>query len=395
MIYLDNNATTPADPRVVDAMLPWLTNRPGNPSSRSHRLGWEARESVEAARRHIAGLIGASEREIVFTSGATESDNLAIKGVFERYAQKGRHMITVGTEHPAVLEPFRYLSKKGGEITVLPVKPDGRIDLDQLDAAIRKDTVMVSIMWANNETGVIQPMIEIGELCRKRGVLLMSDAAQAFGKIPVDVEATGIHLLSISAHKMYGPKGIGALYIRGRNPRVTIDPQLHGGGQQGGLRPGTLNVPGIVGFGTAAAIAQSCMLSEAASLRALRDTLEHSLLERLPAVSINGDPHNRLPHVSNLSFVGVEADSILMACAGKLALSTGSACASATTEPSHVLRAMGAGQHRAKSALRFSLGRFTTEEEINQTKEIIVETVSQLRAESPLWELWQDGVDLH
>ena len=394
MIYLDYNATTPADPRVIEAMLPWFHKHPGNPSSRSHHLGWEAEEAVEQARRDIAELIGADDREVFFTSGATESDNLAIKGIFERYGQKGRHIVSVNTEHPAVLEPLAELEKRGGSVTILSVEENGLVDLCQLDQAIRDDTVLVSIMWANNETGVIQPMAKIGELCHRRGVLLMSDAAQAFGKIPIDVRAAGVHLLSLSGHKMYGPKGIGALYIRRRSPRVSVAPQLHGGGQQGGIRPGTLNVPGIVGFGKAAALAKTSMAAESARLAILRDSLEETLSKELPALKFNGDRHHRLPHVANISFTGVSADALLLACSGHLALSTGSACSSATPEPSHVLRAMGVGQHRAESALRFSLGRFTTAEEIDATIGLISESVSQLRAKSAVWDLYQDGVDL-
>lgn len=392
MLYLDNNATTPTDPRVVEAMLPWFYEHPGNAASRSHRLGWEAEEAVSQARQQLAALIGADEREIVFTSGATESDNLALKGVFELYGRKGKHIVTLQSEHSAVLDSCRAIEKRGGEVTYLSVNENGRVDLSELEAAIREDTVLVSIMWANNETGVIQPMAEIGALCEQKGVLLMSDATQAVGKIPVDVQAAGVHLLAFTAHKMYGPKGIGALYVRRRNPRVRLAAQIHGGGHQEGMRSGTLNVPGIVGFGQAAALAAEEMPAEAPRLAALRDRLESALLQRLPAVLVNGSPEQRLPHVTNLSFTGIEGEPLMMSFNDRLAVSSGSACTSASLEPSHVLQAMGFSDSRGHSSLRLSLGRFNTESEVEEAINVICEKVEHLRSISPAWELYQDGV---
>ena len=394
MIYLDYNATTPTDPLVVEAMLPWFYEHPGNPSSRAHRFGWEAQEAIDQAQYQIAGLIGADPREIIFTSGATESDNLGLLGVFKKYRHKGQHFITLGTEHQAVRDACSEIERRGGQVTVLPVGQDGLVNPEIIDRAIRDDTVLVSVMWANNETGVIQPMAEIGEVCKRRGVLFLSDGAQAVGKIPVNVKDAGVHLMALSAHKMYGPKGVGALYVSSRSPRVGIAPQMFGGGQQGGIRPGTLNVPGIVGFGKAAEIALDSMHQEMERLSGFRDVLEQALTVSLPAVFVNGSRSNRLPHVSNLSFTGLEGDAILMACARELALSTGSACSSATPDPSHVLTAMGLGRHRSKAALRFSAGRFTTETEISRSIELITTTVKSLRATSPLWDLYQDGVEL-
>lgn len=392
MLYLDNNATTPTDPRVVEAMLPWFYDQPGNAASRSHRLGWEAEEAVSRARQQLADLIGADEREIVFTSGATESDNLALKGVFELYGRKGKHVVTLQSEHSAVLDSCRAIEKRGGEVTYLSVNENGLVDLTELEAAIREDTVLVSIMWANNETGIIQPMAEIGALCEQKGVLLMSDATQAVGKIPVDVQAAGVHLLAFTAHKMYGPKGIGALYVRRRNPRVRLAAQIHGGGHQDGMRSGTLNVPAIVGFGRAAALAAEEMPAEAQRLAALRNRLDSALLQRLPAVLLNGSPGQRLPHVTNLSFTGIEGEPLMMSFNDRLAVSSGSACTSASLEPSHVLQAMGFSDQRGHSSLRLSLGRFNTEDEIEEAIDIICEKVEHLRSISPAWELFQDGV---
>ncbi len=390
-IYLDYNATTPVDPRVLEAMLPFFTQRPGNPASRHHAFGWEAEEAVQQARQQLAALIGAQAEELTFTSGATESLNLAIRGVYDLYRRKGRHLVTVKTEHNAVLDTCEQLEKQGAEVTYLDVRPDGRIDLSELDAAIRPDTVLVAVMWANNETGVLQPMAEIGAVCEKHGTLLLSDATQAVGKIPVDVTAAGVHLLACTAHKMYGPKGVGALYLRRRRPRVKVRPLITGGGHESGVRSGTLNVPGIVGFGKAAEIARSEMQKEGERLRKLRDRLEIALLDRLDAVERNGDPAHRLPHVSNLSFRCVDSEALLMRFNQHIAVATGSACTSASLDPSHVLTAMGRSDELAHGAVRFSLGRYTTETEIDQTIESVISAVNQLRAVSPMWEMYLSG----
>ncbi|MCG8329651.1 MAG: IscS subfamily cysteine desulfurase [Chitinophagales bacterium] len=392
LIYLDNNATTPCDPRVVDAMWPYFYEKPGNAASRSHPYGWVAEEAVQQSREQIARLVSADPREIVFTSGATESDNLAIKGVFEMYRRKGKHIITLKTEHKAVLDACAKIEKLGGEITYLDVDQEGLVKLELLDEAIRPDTILVAIMWANNETGVIQPMQEIGAICDKHGCLLMSDATQAVGKIPVNPKATGVHLMAFSAHKMYGPKGVGALYVSRRQPRVKITPQIDGGGHEQGMRSGTLNVPGIVGFGKAAEIAFSDMQSDAARLAALRDQLESALLKRIEDASINGSRKHRLPHVCNIAFKYAEAESVMMTFNQKVALSSGSACTSASVEPSHVITAMGRTSDEAHSSMRFSLGRFTTKEEIEYTIEAIVKGVSQIRDRSPVWEMYKEGL---
>ena len=392
LIYLDNNATTPCDPRVVDAMWPYFYEKPGNAASRSHPYGWVAEEAVQQSREQIARLVSADPREIVFTSGATESDNLAIKGVFEMYRRKGKHIITLKTEHKAVLDACAKIEKLGGEITYLDVDQEGLVKLELLDEAIRPDTILVAIMWANNETGVIQPMQEIGAICDKHGCLLMSDATQAVGKIPVDPKAAGVHLMAFSAHKMYGPKGVGALYVSRRQPRVKITPQIDGGGHEQGMRSGTLNVPGIVGFGKAAEIAFSDMQSDAARLAALRDQLESALLKRIEDASINGSRKHRLPHVCNIAFKYAEAESVMMTFNQKVALSSGSACTSASVEPSHVITAMGRTSDEAHSSMRFSLGRFTTKEEIEYTIEAIVKGVAQIRDRSPLWEMYKEGL---
>lgn len=392
LIYLDNNATTPCDPRVVEAMLPYFYDKPGNAASRNHPFGWEADEAVKQAREQVARLIHVDPREVAFTSGATESDNLALKGVFELYRRKGSHIITAKTEHKAVLDPCAHIEKMGGEVTYLDVDADGLISLEALDAAIRPDTILVSIMWANNETGVIQPMTAIGDICDKRGVLLMSDATQAVGKIPVDPKVAGVHLLAFTAHKMYGPKGVGALYISRRQPRVKVAPQIDGGGHEQGMRSGTLNVPGIVGFGKAAELAGQEMEQESLRLRRLRDKLENALLERVEEAFVNGSPEHRLGHVSNITFRHAEAEGVMMTFNQRVALSSGSACTSASVEPSHVLTAMGRSSELAHSSLRFSLGRFNTEEEIDHTIEAVVQGVEKVRGMSPVWEMFKEGI---
>lgn len=392
-IYLDNNATTPCDPRVVEAMLPYFYEHPGNAASRSHPFGWEAEAAVDLGRQRVAALIGADEKEIIFTSGATEADNLAIKGVFEMYTRKGKHIITTKTEHKAVLDTCHALEKKGAEVTFLDVESDGLLDLNKLEAAIRPDTVLVSVMWANNETGVIQPIKEIGDICGKHGVLFMSDATQAVGKIPVDPRACGVHLMAFSAHKMYGPKGVGALYVSRKNPRVKVTAQMDGGGHERGMRSGTLNVPGIVGFGKAAEIAQQEMATEAKRLSQLRDRLE-SGLKAIEEVYINGNQEHRMPHVTNMSFKHVEGEGLMMTFNQHIALSSGSACTSASLEPSYVLVALGLGDDLAHSSLRFSLGRFNTEEDVDFAIEAIKKGVQHMRDLSPIWEMYKEGIDL-
>lgn len=377
-VYLDHNATTPCDPRVVEAMVPYFTQSFGNAASRSHSFGWQAKEAVELAREQVAALIGAEPQEIIFTSGATESDNLAIKGVFEAYASKGNHIITCATEHKAVLDTCRHIEKIGGDVTYLPVNSSGSLDLQQLEAAITAQTVLIAVMYANNETGVLHPVKEISAIARKHGVIFFTDAAQAAGKIPVDVNADGIDLLALTAHKMYGPKGIGALYVRRRNPRVRLAPQMDGGGHERGLRSGTLNVPAIVGFGKACELAKQEMSRDAAVLSKLRDRLEHELL-KIPEVYVNGDSVQRLPHVTNLSFKDVESEALLTGLNRSIALSSGSACTSALIEPSYVLKAMGLSDELAYSSLRFALGRFTSAEEIDYAIEQVTKTVNYLR----------------
>lgn len=392
-IYLDNHATTPMDPRVFDAMKPYFIEHFGNAASRNHAFGWEAEEAVEKARKQLAELIGATAKEIVFTSGATESNNLALKGVAEMYAQKGNHIITAATEHKAILDTCKRLEKHGCKVTYLPVRPDGLIDLDQLKDAITGETILVSIMYGNNEIGVIQPIREIGAICRERGVLLHSDATQAVGKIPVNVLADNIDLMSFTAHKMYGPKGVGALYVRRKNPRVQLTAQMDGGGHERGMRSGTLNVPGIVGFGAAAAIAQAEMETEMERARALRDKLRNAIESELDEVYINGTMEHRLPHNLNISFAYVEGESLLMGI-NDIAVSSGSACTSATLEPSYVLKALGAGDDLAHSSIRFGIGRFNTEEEIDYTAAKVIEVVKKLRELSPLYEMVKEGIDL-
>jgi len=382
-VYLDNNATTPCDPRVVDAMLPYFTENFGNAASRNHSYGWIAEEAVAYAREQVAELIGAEPREIVFTSGATEADNLALKGVFEAYASKGNHIITVVTEHKAVLDTCKHIGKSGGEITYLPVNKDGLIDLAELQAAIRPETILISVMYANNETGVIQPISEISAIARKHGILFFTDATQAVGKIPVDVEEDGIDIMAFSAHKMYGPKGVGALYVRRKNPRVKIAAQMDGGGHERGMRSGTLNVPAIVGFGKAAELAHLEMGRDATHLGVLRDKLESELL-KIEELYVNGTQQSRLPNVTNISFKNVEGEGLIMGFNKNLAVSSGSACTSASIEPSYVLKALGLTDEMAHSSLRFGLGRFTTEEEIDYAIKQVKDSVLKLREMSQL-----------
>jgi len=392
-IYLDNHATTPMDPRVLDAMLPYFTEKFGNAASRNHSFGWEAEKGVDEARARIAGLIGANPKEIIFTSGATESNNLAIKGVAEMYAERGNHIITAATEHKAVLDTCKKLEKHGCRVSYLPLKNDGLLDLDMLREAITDKTILVSIMYANNEIGVIQPVAEIGKICKEKGVLFHSDAVQAVGKVPVNVIKDNIDLMSLTAHKLYGPKGVGALYVRRKSPRVQLTAQMDGGGHERGMRSGTLNVPGIVGFGEAAALAHREMPEESQRLRHLRDKLRNKLESELDEVFINGTMEHRLPHNLNISFAYVEGESLLMGI-NDVAVSSGSACTSATLEPSYVLKALGVGDDLAHTSIRFGLGRFTTEEEIDYVGNRVVEVVRKLRELSPLYEMAKEGVDL-
>lgn len=392
-VYLDHNATTPVDPRVLEYMLPFFSQKFGNASSRSHPYGLDASAAVEHAREQVAALIGAESKEIIFTSGATESVNLAMKGIFEMYASKGNHIIILETEHKSVIDTANNLEKKGAVITV--VKPDelGIIDLKVLEAAIQSDTILIAAMYANNETGVLQPVAEISALARKNGIIFFTDATQALGKIPVDVEKDGLDVAAFSAHKLYGPKGVGALYVRRKNPRVKLVAQLDGGGHERGLRSGTLNVPGIVGFGKACEICKLEMAAEMKRVAKLRDKLESSFL-MLEEVQVNGDTTHRLPHVSNITFRYIEGDGMMLGFNRKVAVSSGSACSSALTEPSHVLIAMGLTADQAKSTLRFSLGRYTTEEEIDFSIKAISDVIMKLREISPLWEMYKDGIDL-
>ena len=392
-IYLDHNATTPCDPRVVDAMLPYFTNHFGNAASRNHPFGWQAEEAVDYAREQVAKLIGADPKEIIFTSGATEGDNLAIKGVFDMYASKGNHIITANTEHKAVLDTCKHVEKSGGQVTYLHVKPDGLIDLQELEATITPKTILIAIMYANNEIGVLQPVREISKIARKHGVLFFSDATQAVGKIPVDVNKDGIDLMAFTGHKMYGPKGVGALYVRRKNPRVKVTSQMDGGGHERGMRSGTLNVPGIVGFGKACELCMQEMESDNKRISALRDKLENSLT-KLEESYVNGSKEHRLPHVSNISFKYVEGEGLMMGFNKDIAVSSGSACTSASLEPSYVLKALGLGDDLAHSSLRFGLGRFTTEEQIDYTIEQVSKTVTHLREMSPLWEMFKEGMDM-
>ena len=392
-IYLDHNATTPMDPRVLEAMLPYFVENFGNAASRNHSFGWQAEEAVDYAREQIAQLIGADPKEIIITSGATEGDNLGIKGVFEMYATKGNHIITCTTEHKAVLDTCKHLEKLGAEVTYLEVQPDGLIDLKQLEAAMRPTTILVAIMYANNEIGVIQPVKEISAIAKKHGALFFTDAVQAVGKIPVDVNADGIDIMAFTAHKMYGPKGVGALYVRRKNPRVKVTAQMDGGGHERGMRSGTLNVPGIVGFGKACEVARLDMAADTERISKLRDKLENALTQ-IEESYVNGNPAHRLPHVSNISFKYVEGEGLMMGFNKDIALSSGSACTSASLEPSYVLKALGLGDDLAHSSLRFGLGRNTTEEQIDFTIKAVTDTVLKLREMSPLWEMFKEGIDI-
>ena len=392
-IYFDNQATTRMDPRVLEAMLPYFTEVFGNAASRNHAFGWEAEEAVEKARTQIAKLIGATAKEIIFTSGATESNNLAIKGIAEMYRERGNHIITQVTEHKAVLDTCKRLEKSGYQVTYLPVKADGLIDIEDLKRAMTDKTILVSIMIANNEIGVIQPVEEIGKLCHERGVLFHTDGVQAVGKIPVDVNAMQIDALSLTAHKIYGPKGVGALYVRRRNPRVQISEQINGGGHERGMRSGTLNVPGIVGLGKACELAMEEMASEAKRLSAMRDKLKTKFEANLDYIHVNGSMEHRLPNNLNMSFVYVEGESLLMGI-NDVAVSSGSACTSATLEPSYVLKALGLGDDVAHSSIRFGLGRFNNEAEVDYVADKIIDVVKKLRELSPLYEMVKEGIDL-
>lgn len=381
-IYLDNNATTPCDPRVLEAMLPWFTNAFGNAASRNHSFGWQAAEAVTWAREQLAQLLGADPTEIIFTSGATEADNLAIKGVAEAYTTKGTHIITCATEHKAVLDTCHHLQKTGSEITWLPVNNEGRINLHELEAAIRPTTILIALMYANNETGVLQPITDISTIARKHNILFFTDATQAVGKIPINVHESNIALLALSAHKMYGPKGVGALYVRRKDPRVRLTAQMDGGGHERGIRSGTLNVPGIVGLGKAAELCRLEMETEAKRLFHLRNRLEQSLLQ-LPGVYVNGSQTHRLAHVTNLSFQHVDGNALLLGLTKTIAVSSGSACTSASMDPSYVLKAMGVEDNLAYASIRFAIGRFSTEEEIDYTIHQVTTTLQQLRALNP------------
>jgi cysteine desulfurase len=392
-IYMDSHATTPVDPRVLEAMLPYYTDRFGNAASRNHAFGWDAEQAVELARDQIAKLVGATSKEIIFTSGATESDNLAIKGVAEMYKEKGNHIITVATEHKAVLDTCKRLEKYGYRVTYLPVGADGLINLDDLKRALDDKTILVSVMYANNEIGVIQPIAEIGKLCHEKGVLFHSDAVQAIGKVPVNVIKDNIDLMSITAHKLYGPKGVGALYVRRKGPRVQLTAQIDGGGHERGMRSGTLNVPGIVGLGKACEIAMESMPEESKRLAYLRDRLKKKFEDNLDEIHINGTMEHRLPGNLNMSFVYVEGESLLMGI-NDIAVSSGSACTSATLEPSYVLKALGLGDDVAHSSIRFGIGRFNTEAEIDYVADKLIDTVKKLRELSPLYEMVKEGIDL-
>jgi len=392
-IYMDNHATTPLDPRVLEAMMPYFTQKFGNAASRNHSFGWEAEQAVETAREQIAKLIGASAKEIIFTSGATESNNLAIKGIAEMYRERGNHIITQVTEHKAVLDTCKRLEKAGCKVTYLPVKADGLIDLEELKAAFTDKTILVTIMFANNEIGVIQPVEEIGKLCHERGVIFHTDAVQAVGKVPVDVQKMNIDVLSLSGHKIYGPKGIGALYVRRRNPRVLISEQINGGGHERGMRSGTLNVPGIVGLGKACELCGQEMVEETKRLTELRDYLRQKFESKLDYVHVNGNMEHHLPGNLNMSFVYVEGESLLMGI-NDIAVSSGSACTSATLEPSYVLKALGLGDDVAHSSIRFGLGRFNTKAEVDYVADKLIDVVLHLCELSPLYEMVKEGIDL-
>src|SRR5262250_79591 len=392
-IYMDNHATTPMDPRVLEAMLPYFMEKFGNAASRNHPFGWVAEEAVENAREQIAKLVGATTKEIIFTSGATESDNLAIKGVAEMYREKGNHIITAVTEHKAVLDTCKRLEKYGYRVTYLPVQKDGLIDLDDLKRAIDDKTILVTIMAANNEIGVLQPIAEIGKLCHEKGVVFHTDATQAVGKVPIDVIKQNIDLASISAHKMYGPKGVGALYVRRKSPRVQISPIIDGGGHERGMRSGTLNVPGIAGLGKACEICMEEMPQESVRLAGMRDRLKDKVMSGLDEVYINGSMEHRLPQNLNISFAYVEGESLLMGI-NDVAVSSGSACTSATLEPSYVLKALGTGDDLAHSSIRFGIGRFNSEAEVDYVAERVIDTVERLRELSPLYEMAKEGINL-
>jgi cysteine desulfurase len=392
-IYMDYHATTPMDPRVFEAMKPYFLETFGNAASRNHSFGWEAEEAVEKSRKQIASLIGATAKEIVFTSGATESNNLALKGVAEMYAEKGNHIITAATEHKAILDTCKRLEKHGVRVTYLPVQTNGLVDLEQLQAAITDKTILISIMYANNEIGVIQPIAELGKIAKSKGVLLHTDATQAVGKVPVNVIKDNIDLMSLSGHKMYGPKGVGALYVRRKGPRVQLTAQMDGGGHERGMRSGTLNVPGIVGLGEACALCQAEMPEEAKRMAYLRDKLKDKLQSELDETYINGTMDSRLPSNLNISFAYVEGESLLMGI-NDIAVSSGSACTSATLEPSYVLKALGAGDDLAHSSIRFGLGRFNTEAEVDYVAAKVIEVVKKLRELSPLYEMAKEGIDL-
>jgi cysteine desulfurase len=392
-IYMDYHATTPMDPRVFETMKPYFLETFGNAASRNHSFGWEAEEAVEKSRKQIASLIGATAKEIVFTSGATESNNLALKGVAEMYAEKGNHIITAATEHKAILDTCKRLEKHGVRVTYLPVQQNGLVDMDQLAAAITDKTILISLMYANNEIGVIQPIAEIGKLAKSKGVLLHTDATQAVGKVPVNVIADNIDLMSMSGHKMYGPKGVGALYVRRKSPRVQITAQMDGGGHERGMRSGTLNVPGIVGLGEACALCQAEMPAESKRMAFMRDKLRDKLQSELDETYINGTLEHRLPNNLNISFAYVEGESLLMGI-NDIAVSSGSACTSATLEPSYVLKALGAGDDLAHSSIRFGLGRFNTEEEVDYVAAKVIDVVKKLRELSPLYEMAKEGIDL-
>jgi cysteine desulfurase len=392
-IYLDNNATTPVDPQVLEAMMPYFTEVFGNAASRSHSFGWAAEKGVDTAREQIAAVLGADPREIIFTSGATEGNNIAIKGVAEMYGERGKHIITQPTEHKAVIDPCDWLHERHGfRITRLSVDQYGRIDLKELEEAISEETILVAIMHGNNEIGTLQPVAEIGRICKDRGVFFHTDACQTFGKVPIDVEALGIDLLTLSGHKIHGPKGVGAMYVRRKRPRVRPAPVLHGGGHERGMRSGTLNVPGIVGLGKAAELCQQHMDTEPPRLAALRDRLRDGIMSRLDLVYLNGHPSERTPTNLNLSFAYVEGESLMMGFKD-VAVSSGSACTSASLEPSYVLRALGVGDDLAHSSIRFSVGRFNTEAEIDTVVEQVVAAVRKLRELSPLYEMAQEGID--
>ena len=392
-IYMDNHATTPVDPRVLEAMLPYFTDKFGNAASRNHAFGWSAEEAIETARQQVATLIGATAKEIIFTSGATESDNLMIKGVAEMYREKGNHIITQAIEHKAVLDTCKNLEKHGFEVTYLPVQRDGRVSLDDVRKAIKPTTILITIMYANNEIGVINPIAEIGKIAKEHGIIFAVDGVQAVGKIPVDVQKDNIDLLAISAHKLYGPKGVGALYVRRRNPRVQLSAIIDGGGHERGMRSGTLNVPGIAGLGKACELCHQEMSQEAERLRGLRDRLRAGLEAKLDEVYINGSMEHRLPNNLNMSFAYVEGESLLMGI-NDVAVSSGSACTSATLEPSYVLKALGVGEDLAHTSIRFGLGRFTTEEEVDYVTDKMVQVVTKLRELSPLYEMAKEGIDI-